>query len=446
MERFIEIIKKVMFWFLLLFISILIFISTFENGILLSFLSLIIIYLFVDKIKIKNFAFFLVLFSFITKLIAVIVLKIPLRGDYYLMYHASKAVLKGDLSFANDGYFGVFGYQLFNVFYQALILKIFKYGFTLKVLNCIYSSVITLLIYKISKKVSNEKAARISSLIYLIALYPIYLNTIYGNQQLSLMLILLGVYLALEKDNKLKYLLLAGLLIGIGNLERAEGIIYLVSLGIYLFISSSKIKIFLKKIIPVVLIYVLITTSASLIITKTNISKIGFKNANPYWKVLCGLSYEHSGKFNYDDETAFIHNKNSEIKEIKRRLTDYKTLPGLFYRKIKVQYLYDDIDQTFQVNNTKQFSGLILTIILNYIRTINILTILIAFIGQIKRKKREKWELFIIINFLLYFAAYLIIEVNARYYYNIQVDIVILASIGIAYLISLREKYKNKNS
>ena len=202
----------------------------------------------------------------------------------------------------------------------------------------------------------------------------------------------------------------------------------------------------LLKIIPVVLIYVLITTSASLIITKTNISKIGFKNANPYWKVLCGLSYEHSGKFNYDDETAFIHNKDSEIKEIKRRLTDYKTLPGLFYRKIKVQYLYDDIDQTFQVNNTKQFSGLILTIILNYIRTINILTILIAFIGQIKRKKREKWELFIIINFLLYFAAYLIIEVNARYYYNIQVDIVILASIGIAYLISLREKYKNKNS
>lgn len=446
MKKFIEIIKKIIPWFLLLFISILIFISSFENGILLSLLSLIIIYLFVDKVKIKNFTLFLILFSLITKLAAVIVLKIPLRGDYYLMYHASKSVLRGDLSFANDGYFGVFGYQLFNVFYQSLILKIFKYGFTLKILNCIYSSIITLLIYKISKKVSNEKAARISSLIYGVALYPIYLNTIYGNQQLSLMLILLGVYLVLEKDNKIKYLLLAGLLLGIGNLERAEGVIYLATLAIYLFISSNKIKVFLKKFLPIVLIYILVTTSASLIITKTNISKIGFKNANPYWKVLCGLSYEHSGKFNYDDEINFIHDKDSEIKEIENRLTDFKTLPGLFYRKIKVQYLYDDIDQTFQVNNTKQFSGLILTVILNYIRVINIFTILLVLIGQIKRKKRKDWELFIIINFLLYFVAYLIIEVNARYYYNIQVDITILSSIGIAYLINLKEKYKKKNS
>jgi len=268
MKKFIEIIKKIIPWFLLLFISILIFISSFENGILLSLLSLIIIYLFVDKVKIKNFTLFLILFSLITKLAAVIVLKIPLRGDYYLMYHASKSVLRGDLSFANDGYFGVFGYQLFNVFYQSLVLKIFKYGFTLKILNCIYSSIITLLIYKISKKVSNEKAARISSLIYGVALYPIYLNTIYGNQQLSLMLILLGIYLVLEKylkvltlmiillgiylvlekDNKIKCLLLAGLLLGIGNLERAEGVIYLATLGIYLFISSNVInRIFIFK-------------------------------------------------------------------------------------------------------------------------------------------------------------------------------------------------------
>ena len=129
------------------------------------------------------------------------------------------------------------------------------------------------------------------------------------------------------------------------------------------------------------------------------------------------------------------------------RLTDFKTLPGLFYRKIKVQYLYDDIDQTFQVNNTKQFKGLILTVILNYIRVINIITILLVLVGQIKNRKgkRKNWELFIIINFLLYFAAYLLIEVNARYYYNIQVDMIILSSIGIGYLISIIEKHKKRS-
>ena len=447
MDKFNGFLKKIIFWFALIFISILIFVSSFENGILLSLLSIVIIYLFVDKVKIKNYVLFLVLFSFITKLVAVIVLKIPLRGDYYLMYHASKSVLKGDLSFTTDPYFGVFGYQLFNVFYQALILKIFKYSFVLKILNCVYSTVITVLIYKIEKKISNEKAARISSLIYSIALYPIYLNTIFGNQQLSLMLILLGVYLILEKESNIKFLLLGGFLIALGHLERAEGIIYIMTLIIYFFVTSKKNLPFIKKIVPIVLVYFLVTISASTLIIKTNINKIGFKNANPYWKVLCGLSYEHSGKFNYDDETNYIHDKNLEIKEIKNRLTDFKTLPGLFYRKIKVQYLYDDIDQTFQVNNTKQFKGLILTVILNYIRVINIITILLVLVGQIKNRKgkRKNWELFIIINFLLYFAAYLLIEVNARYYYNIQVDMIILSSIGIGYLIGIIEKHKKRS-
>lgn len=445
MKKLNDILKKMIFIVMLIFISILIFVSTFENGVLLSILSVVIIYLFVDKVKIKNFVLFLVIFSFITKLIAVIVLKIPLRGDYYLMYHASKSVLKGDLSFTTDPYFGVFGYQLFNVFYQALILKIFKFSFVLKILNCIYSTIITVLIYKISRKISNEKAAKISSLIYTVTLYPIYLNTIFGNQQLSLMLILLGVYFILEKDNNIKYLLLGGLLIALGHLERAEGIIYIMTLAVYFFVTSKKILPFIKKIVPIVLVYFVVTISASTLIIKTNINKIGFKNANPYWKVLCGLSYEHSGKFNYDDETNYIHDKDLEIKEIKNRLTDFKTLPGLFYRKIKVQYLYDDIDQTFQVNNTKQFGGIILNVILNYIRVINILTILFVMYGQIKKRKekRDKWELFIIINFLLYFVAYLLIEVNARYYYNIQVDMVILSSIGIGYLIKLIDN-KNK--
>ena len=447
MDKFNGFLKKIIIWFALIFISILIFVSSFENGILLSLLSIVIIYLFVDKVKIKNYVLFLVLFSFITKLVAVIVLKIPLRGDYYLMYHASKSVLKGDLSFTTDPYFGVFGYQLFNVFYQALILKIIKYSFVLKILNCVYSTVITVLIYKIGKKISNEKAARVSSLIYAIALYPIYLNTIFGNQQLSLMLILLGVYLIIEKESNIKFLLLGGFLIALGHLERAEGIIYIMTLIIYFFVTSKKILPFIKKIVPIILVYFLVTISASTLIIKTNINKIGFKNANPYWKVLCGLSYEHSGKFNYDDETNYIHDKNLEIKEIKNRLTDFKTLPGLFYRKIKVQYLYDDIDQTFQVNNTKQFKGLILTVILNYIRVINIITILLVLVGQIKNRKgkRKNWELFIIINFLLYFAAYLLIEVNARYYYNIQVDMIILSSIGIGYLISIIEKHKKRS-
>ncbi len=444
MEKFKEIVIKIMLFVLLIFISSLIFTSTFENGILLSIASIIIIYLFVEKIEIKNFTIFLIVFAFLSKLAAVMVLKIPLRGDYWLMFNASKDVLKGNFAFTKDSYFGAFGYQIFNVLYQALILKVFKYSFTLKVLNCIYSTVITYLLYKISKKVSSEKSARIVSLIYTISLYPIYLNTIFGNQQLSLMLILLGVYIILNKEDKIKWLLLAGLLLALGNLERSEGIIYIATIFAYQFFTSKKIITFAKKTLPILIVYFSVIAIANTLMVKLNINEIGFTNANPEWKLVCGLNYEHSGKFNYDDETNYIYSKELERKVIKERLTDFKTLPGLFYRKIKVQFLYNDLDQTFQVNNTKQFSSYILTIILNYIKTINIFVIFFAFLGMLKKRKRSDWELFIIINFILYFIAYLFIEVNARYYYNPQIDILIFASIGIESLINFKNNLKKK--
>ena len=445
MKKFKDIIGKILLWVTLLFMSTIIFTTSFENGILLSLLSFAVIYLFVDKIKIKNFTLFLILFSFLSKLAAVIVLKIPLRGDYWMMFNASKDVLKGDFAFATNSYFGAFGYQIFNVLYQALVLKIFKYSFTLKILNCIYATVITLLLYKISKNVSNEKSARIVSLIYTISLYPIYLNTIFGNQQLSLMLILLGVYIILNKEDNIKWLLFAGLLLAIGNLERSEGIIYIATILGYQFFTSKKIMTFAKRTIPILLVYFLTIFIANTLMIKLNINKIGFTNDNPEWKLVCGLNYEHSGKFNYDDEWAYLHSRELERKVIKERLTDFKTLPGLFYRKIKVQFLYDDLDQTFQVNNTKQFSKNILSIILNYIKTINIFVILFAFIGLIKkRKKPNNWQLFIMINFALYFFAYLFIEVNARYYYNPQIDILIFASIGIESILLLKDKITKK--
>ena len=437
-------IKKMVAVFFLSIISLIIILGNIENGILLTILSFVVIYFFVKKVKIKKFAIFLVCFSLITKIISVSVLDIPLRGDYYLMYYGSLDVLNGDLTFINGPYFSDFGYQLFNVFYQALVLKFFGNAFILKLLNCIYSTVITVLIYLFARKISTEDSARIVSLLYTISLYPLYLNSILGNQQLSLMFILLAVYIVLCKKNKFWYLVLAGFLLGLGNLERAEGIVYIFTIFAYLFLTSSNLVEVVKKFCPVVITYVLVCFLASFIMIAFNINKIGFKNNNPYWKVVCGLNYKYSGKFNYEDEVAYIHSKDAELEVIKDRFSDFKTLPGLFYRKIKVQFLYDDLDQTFNVNNTKQFSKDIVSIIINYIKSINIFVLLILLLGQLKKQKKSNIELFFLINLVIYFVVYLLIEVNARYYYNPQVAVIILATLGVDVLLKKLDNLKLK--
>ena len=131
--------KKIILYFAILFISILISISTFENGILLSILSMIIIYLFVDKVKIKNYVLFLFMLNLIIKVLSVLIINIPIKVDYLEMYNATLKALNNDLSFFKEEYFIDYNYQSFHVFYQSLIFKIFGTRIIiLKVLNCIY--------------------------------------------------------------------------------------------------------------------------------------------------------------------------------------------------------------------------------------------------------------------------------------------------------------------
>ena len=158
------------------------------------------------------------------------------------MYEASQNMINKDFSFVNKLYFLTWGYQLFHVFYEAFVLGIFNDIIILKILNCIYSTVITIMVYLITKKISSENAARISSLLYSITLYPLYLNSVLGNQQLALMLMLIGVYILLFKQNNIKNLVIVGILIALSNLERPEGIVYIVTIIVYFIFSNEKLR------------------------------------------------------------------------------------------------------------------------------------------------------------------------------------------------------------
>lgn len=320
------------------------------------------------------------------------------------------------------------------------MLLIFNNVLFLKILNCVFSTVITFLIYVIIKKITSEDTARIISLVYAIALYPIYLNSILGNQQLGLMLFLIGIYVLLTKKNTIINGIIVGILFALGNLERPEGIIYITTLIVYNIVVSKKIKEFLKNTLPVIVTYFIVTWFASFILIATGVNKVGFKNTDPNWKFILGFSYEYKGKFNSPDYDSFAMKPEISKKEVLNRISQTGKIPKLMYDKIKIQWLYDDLDQTFHATSTKQFSQGIVQIMVKYIKVMNLFVLILAFIGLIKNKNIDKINYFFIINVMVYFAVYLLIEVCARYYYNPQVDLIILSALGIERLKSLRQK------
>lgn len=425
-----EILKKLVLTIFLIVMCIFLCISGLENGLLLSVISILTIIFFVKKIKIKRFSIFLIIVAFISKLVVVVVLDVPILADYKVMYEASTRAVNGDFSFITEGYFLAYAYQLGHVFYQFLVLKVINNIIVLKILNCIFATVITWLIYKILKRFVKEDTARITSLIYAISLYPMYLNAVLGNQQLGMMLFLLGIYVLITKKNTILNGIIVGTLFALGNLERPEGIIYITTLIVYNILTFKNIKEIIKEIIPAVVTYLILGQIFSFILIQNTDNEIGLKGDDPYWKFLIGFNYEYSGKNNIEDYN-YTTDREAEKQEVISRITDIKKLPMLFYNKIKIQWLYDDLETTFNATNTTQFTQKVVKTIVVYIKTINLIVIAFVLVGVLKNKNMQSTNYFFIINILIYFAVYLLIEVSARYYYNPQVSVIILSGLGI---------------
>lgn len=415
----------------LFLIALLILLGNINNGVILSLVSLIFIYFFVKKVKIKRFMVFLILFSLVTKIVCVLILKTPILADYWIMYEASQNMINGDYSFVNKLYFLTWEYQLFHVFYEAFVLGFMNDILVLKILNCIYSTVITIMIYLITRKITSENTARIVSLLYSIAIYPLYLNSVLGNQQLALMLMLIGIYILLFKNNNIKNLIIVGILIALSNLERPEAIIYLLTILVYYIISNQKLKITIKNCFIIFITYFIITKGSSFFLIKSGINDIGFENKNPYWKFVTGFSYDTNGIYNLDDVYyADVSNVDDTKKEAINRISQVHKWPRLFYEKTKIIWLYNGLEECFNAKSIN-ISDDLKQIIFNYIKIMNMVIIILVLVGLYKNKNINHTTKFFLINILIYFAVYLIIEVHIRYYFNPQVSMFILSSIGI---------------
>lgn len=427
-----------------------------KSAILLT-ISIILLILYLSKKDIKKFYIWLFLISLIIRLICIFILNYEQVYDFKILLDASKTLSYGDYSFNQWGHMKMWGYQTGFVIYQAFILKLFNNVMILKILNAIYSSFIAVIIYYLSKKITNEKIGRITSLLYMILPFPIFLNTILTNQHLATLLMYLSIIFLLKENDKTKDYIIASILLALSNIIRPEAIIILVTLIIYEIckISKEKIKETLKKLSIFIIIYLSINTLASQLIIKTGLNPVGLTNQDPLWKFVLGFNHETCG--HYTQEDVYVQmDKEKSLNLIKERITQppHKMIK-LFTCKIDKFWLQSDIkeeanafqDKTINILGIQIKFDKIVNIVMTFNNQIYLATLLLCAIGIIIHRKTKKLKkgLFFIIMLLVCFGVFLIIEIQPRYIYMIHIPIFVLSGYGIQYILNLKEKYIKQN-
>lgn len=442
--------KLIIFFTIIMFLIILLILSI-KSTIFFSIIT-VIITLFFSKKKINKFYIWLFILSLIIRVICVLVLNYEQVYDFKILLDASKTLASGDYSFNQWGHLKMWGYQTGFVMYQALILKIFNNITILKILNAIYSSLLVLIIYHFSKKITNEKTARVTSMLYMILPFPLFLNTVLTNQHLATLLMYLSVIFLLKENNKIRNYIVSSILLALSNIIRPEAIIILVTLIIYEIcrIKKTKVKETIKKLTIFMVIYLSINTIASQIVIKTGINPVGLTNQDPLWKFVLGFNYETCGYYTHDDVYVQL-DKEASLNLIKQRITEPPLkMVKLFACKIDNFWLQSNLIEEGQAFENKKINILgfeldfnkIQNLAMTYNNQIYISILLLTIIGIIILRKKEtiKKGMFFIIMLQVCFGVFLIIEIQPRYIYFIHIPIFVLSSYGIEYTLNITPK------
>lgn len=449
--------KKLNNLFIYLFIIVFSFIGLIYLGsssLLLTLLTLGVFIYLIYKKDIPKFGWLLFITSFLIRLALILFFVTEQTSDFKTLLEASYMLKDGNFSFNLNPYFQMWGYQTGFVIYQALILKLFNSVFILKLLNAIYSSTLVLLVYLFGRKLTDEKSARFASLLYMIFLLPLILNTILTNQHLQALLIYIGIFFILKDNAFIKEYIIAGILISLGNIIRPEGIIVVTSLIIYLFLLLRKdnFKNIIIKFVSFIIPYILVGIIASNLVVMTNINPSGLSNKDPLWKFVLGFNHDTCGVYT-DADTIYLGDKEKELEIIKDRLSNPYSLVTLTICKTKTQWLLDDMSWDNNTLDKIHILGLELdyktleNIAVSYNHNINLICIMLCLFGIFYYRKDEKIDKakFFIIMALVTFGVYTLIEIQPRYAYFIEITLFILSNYGISAITDICKKYIKRN-
>lgn len=394
----------------------------------------------INLYKENRFVVNLFLISFLLRLLVVVFINAPIISDFKTMYDASLELLNHIDNYKSSPYFLLWAYQMGHVIYQSILLKIVNNVLLLKIINSLVTSFSIVLVFLICKRVVKERYAKIISIIYMIFPFPLLLNNVLTNQFVPITLTLFAIYL-LIKINYDKYVgksIIIGILIGVGNILRSEGIVFIFSIFLYTIFLTLK-KYDLKKVccsfFLILISYLFIFNSVSILLEKTNISPNGLNNMNSNWKFVLGFNYETNGMYSNSDASSYASDKEKSKEVVVERLKDFKKIPSLFIKKTKILWFNSDLSWSLGHLENKKIYDMINA--LNQLFIISILLLdVIGFYSIIKNNifKLSRTAIICTIILMTYFFVYLLIEVMPRYAYSLQAFEMVLAGIGLEFM------------
>lgn len=392
-------------------------------------------------------------------------------SDFKLIYDSAENFINGDRSmFYGTSYIGRFPHLTIITLYMSLIRYIFPVSnlLVIKIINLISSIIVLILINLIIDLLyKNKTYALIGTLIG--AAFPPFISYVgvFCSENLAIPLYLLSIYLflmAIKSKSKIKFFILCGMTLGIGNLFRMVATIVLIAYLIYILIYYKDTLLGKVKNIALIIVpYVIIICSVSSTLQVLKITEY------PLWKgsepkitnVLKGTNYNSFGAWNKEDAKIIDDNidnydKLEDLSEkiIKERLTNtpiYKLIT-FYLAKFSVVWSSGDCSGVFWSQNDIDESTIKFPV--EEIKNINvpscttfqiiyILILALVLLGLLNKNNIENIKennLFYLI-FCGYGCMYLITEAQPRYSYIVCWVFIILSINGLSYLKMIRNYF-----
>lgn len=375
---------------------------------------------------------------------------------------AKSDALLGNHIFNSDLYYSIYPTQIpITIFvYAVKSIGVFL-GFNspaelMIIYNAFMTALMLLFIYKIGKKLTNSKIALTMMLIS--AMYPdFYLYvSYYYTDIVSLPFSIIGFYLLLASEEKHEkgYLLIAGILFGIGFKLRVTVMILLIAYVACMFRNYQFKNIVKRTLIILLGVFISIFTYSKLIYPIFNVNIDESVTAPMTHWIMMGVNKKTDGGYTDADINFSINtpNKNVEImKVIKKRIT--KLDIPFFYNKLRKTWSEGDHDIQRKYALTKYMNGLRIInrgdlsgIERNYAQILKfviyflfLITIIKEFINC-KFKNSKNAPLIICIFGAIIF--YLIWEALSRYSFSFLPIAILGTSLGIDSLVKFMDKKK----
>jgi len=414
----------------------------------IAFLALFVVYGVSLRLNRKTFLAVFLSLGFVIRMVWIVWNPTPPESDFLIMYNSALQAVSGDFSFGDSAYYTSFPYQLGFTMYEASMIGLFGNDlFYLKLMNIFFSVGSAVVLYYAASRAFNENCGRIATLFYLFYLPNIVMCSVLTNQHISTFLFLLGCFFLLRGVHSTGNWLLAGLSLGLGNLMRPIGVVYLAAVFLSfmpliwrLWRKSDKRRALsaTAKLAGVFAVFYLVQLLAGASLISSGVTSNALSGGDRYWKFMVGLNAETNGSWSSEDaryanQFAFGEERHrAELIKIKERLQNKSELAALMGRKLVLMWGGNDSSLFWSMHGLNRSDW-------EYRLSLGegpwyVLMCAFGLIGMIMllfgQSERHSRHLLYLILLLLYAAVHLIIEIQTRYRLDLNPVFILLQSYG----------------